>query len=108
MTSAAVALLGVLISVQIATAQQILQLEGDTLDGSTPETVKEHLIMLSRGALRSRMGDTYSKIVETCLTCLDDDNMEFGDVQDFQDDDGVEVGSRYVRKIMENMNTIMY
>ena len=30
------------------------------------------------------MGDTYSSVVETCLTCLDDGNIEFGNPQAFQ------------------------
>lgn len=49
-------------------------------DGLIFEIVKEYLIMLSCGVLWFRMGDMYSKIVEICLMCFDDDNMEFGDV----------------------------
>ncbi|KAL4725682.1 hypothetical protein ACLX1H_007833 [Fusarium chlamydosporum] len=66
-----------------------------------PEVTKERLISLSRTQLKVSMGDMYSKVVETCLTCLDEDNTEFGDPHDFEDDCGVEVGSRYVKKIME-------
>ena len=73
-----------------------------------PEATKERLISLSRSELRIAMGDIYSKVVETCLTCLDEDNTEFGDPRDFEDDCGVEVGSRYVKKIMEVMSVINY
>ncbi|KPA36740.1 hypothetical protein FLAG1_10475 [Fusarium langsethiae] len=73
-----------------------------------PEAIKERLISLSRSELRVSMGDIYSKVVETCLTCLDEGNTEFGDPRNFEDDCGVEVGSRYVKKIMEVMSVINY
>nr|CEG04710.1 unnamed protein product [Fusarium clavum] len=73
-----------------------------------PEATKERLIALSRSELRVTMGDIYSKVVETCLTCLDEDNTEFGDPRDFEDDCGVEVGSRYIKKILEVMGVINY
>lgn len=72
------------------------------------EVIKERLISLSRSQLKVTMGDMYSKVVETCLTCLDEGNTEFGDPHDFEDDCGVEVGSRYVKKIMEVMSVINY
>jgi hypothetical protein len=44
------------------------------------------------------MGTSYGRVVETCLTCLDKDNVDFGDEKEFQDDDGVAVGVRYIEK----------
>jgi len=42
---------------------------------NAPVALKEHLTVLSRSrSLTARMGTRYSKVVETCLTCLDDDN----------------------------------
>ncbi|XEV01193.1 hypothetical protein FSHL1_006480 [Fusarium sambucinum] len=75
---------------------------------SNPDAIKQKLISLSRHQLRATMGDIYSKVVETCLTCLDEGNVEFGDPRDFEDQDGVEVGSRYVKKIMDAMSVIRY
>ncbi|RGP72385.1 het-s domain-containing [Fusarium longipes] len=78
------------------------------LQDLNPEAIKEQLVFLSRSELRVTMGDIYSKVVETCLTCLDEGNTEFGDPRDFEDDFGVEVGSRYIKKIVEVMSVINY
>jgi hypothetical protein len=45
------------------------------------------------------MGTKYADIVETCLTCLDPDNTDFGDEREFQDADGILVGVRYIEKL---------
>ena len=67
-------------------------------DLSTP-SFKDHLLSLARGELRSRMGSKYSEIVETCLTCLDPGNADFGDEEEFRDEDGIQVGVRYIEKV---------
>ncbi|KAF4955418.1 hypothetical protein FSARC_11850 [Fusarium sarcochroum] len=100
-----------LINYDIGDATQIsetLQITEGTPEHLSPEAIKEQLISLSRKQLRATMGDVYSKVVETCLTCLDEGNTEFGDPRDFEDEDGVEVGSRYVKKIMDAMGSICY
>ena len=60
---------------------------------------KDRLLSLARGELRSRMGTRYSEIVVTCLTCLDPGNIDFGDESEFQDEDGIQVGVRYIEKV---------
>ncbi|SPJ75942.1 uncharacterized protein FTOL_05673 [Fusarium torulosum] len=85
-----------------------LGITGSSSQNLNPDDIKAQLILLSRTQLRVVMGDIYSKVVETCLTCLDEGNMEFGDPRDFEDGDGVEVGSRYVKKIMDAMSIICY
>jgi hypothetical protein len=45
------------------------------------------------------MGERYEEIVVNCLTCLDQDNTDFGDQSDFEDMDGVVVGVRYIEKV---------
>ncbi|KAH7320587.1 hypothetical protein B0I35DRAFT_427435 [Stachybotrys elegans] len=72
----------------------------------SPEQLQQQMVSLSRGKLRAEMGDKYSKVVETCLTCLDSDNVDFGDPEDFTDGEGVEVGSRYVEKVISIISTI--
>ncbi|KAL9047358.1 MAG: hypothetical protein Q9214_000042 [Letrouitia sp. 1 TL-2023] len=59
---------------------------------------KDLLAHLSRAVLPKRMGTKYARIVETCLTCLDEENEDFGDEREFQDADGVLVGVRYIEK----------
>lgn len=72
-----------------------------------PSALKEHLVALGRSStLRAKMGTKYSKIVETCLTCLDEDNLDFGDEEEFEDEDGVAVGVRYIEKVLGILNDI--
>ena len=61
--------------------------------------IKEHLIALAKRDLPRRMGDRYEKVVVNCLTCLDQDNADFGDQSEFEDLDGVLVGVKYIEKV---------
>lgn len=61
--------------------------------------VKEKLVELAEEILPSRMGKIYSRIVMTCLTCLEKDNVDFGNPEEFEDEDGVQVGVRYIEKV---------
>lgn len=87
-----------------------LGVEGETMSGSellkSPERVKDSLLQLARGLLRRKMGIKYSKVVETCLTCLDQNNADFGDEKEFQDVDGVAVGARYIEKVVQKLGEI--
>ncbi|CAG7993204.1 unnamed protein product [Penicillium salamii] len=60
---------------------------------------QDRLLALARGELRRRMGTKYSDVVVTCLTCLDPGNVDFGEEEDFEDEDGIEVGVRYIEKV---------
>ncbi|KAF2498274.1 hypothetical protein BU16DRAFT_481068, partial [Lophium mytilinum] len=61
--------------------------------------VKDALVELATQMLPSRMGDKYTEIVVTCLTCLDETNADFGDDSEFEDEDGVTIGVRYIEKV---------
>jgi hypothetical protein len=52
------------------------------------------------------MGDKYAEIVETCLTCLDLDNADFGNDQAFEDEDGILVGARYLEKVVLRLSRL--
>jgi len=52
------------------------------------------------------MGTKYGRVVETCLTCLDQDNADFGDEKEFQDVDGIAVGARYIEKVVQKLGEI--
>ncbi|KAF7502502.1 hypothetical protein GJ744_005659 [Endocarpon pusillum] len=71
-----------------------------------PSLTKEHLLPLTRELLPRRMGARYAEIVETCLTCLDDDNIDFGDEREFTDADGILVGVKYIEKVIIRLNSI--
>lgn len=61
--------------------------------------IKDALVDLAKQRLPSRMGDKYTDVVVTCLTCLDESNIDFGDDTEFEDADGVLVGVRYIEKV---------
>ncbi|KAI1441522.1 hypothetical protein F5Y02DRAFT_421939 [Annulohypoxylon stygium] len=69
-------------------------------------SVKDRLVELARSKLREHMGDEYSRIVETCLTCLDPDNADFGDPREFEDEDGIRVGVRYIEKVLQRLDSL--
>lgn len=60
---------------------------------------KERLVSLAQDELPQYMGTKYTDIVVTCLTCLDHDNENFGDEKEFQDEDGISIGVRYIEKV---------
>ena len=66
---------------------------------SEAASTKDVLVSLAWADLPKRMGSRYARVVQTCLTCLDEDNVDFGDESEFQDADGVLVGVRYVEKV---------
>ncbi|KAL5363913.1 hypothetical protein BJX96DRAFT_156426 [Aspergillus floccosus] len=68
--------------------------------------MKELLVSLAQGELRSIMGTMYSEVVVTCLTSLDPDNVDFGDESEFQDEDGIQVGVRYIEKVASRLQSI--
>lgn len=76
---------------------------GVPLDGPEfrqPDLMKEHLTTLARRDLPKRMGERYKDIVVNCLTCLDQDNADFGDQSEFEDQDGILMGVKYIEKVI--------
>lgn len=69
------------------------------LSGLHSFQLQEKLLYMARTELRGRMGTKYSGIVVTCLTCMDPRNIDFGEKSDFEDEDGIEVGVRYIEKV---------
>ncbi|KAI3328099.1 hypothetical protein HD806DRAFT_519934 [Xylariaceae sp. AK1471] len=62
-------------------------------------SAKDRMVALARTDLRRCMGTQYSDVVETCLTCLEPGNDKFGDQREFEDEDGIRVGVRYIEKV---------
>ena len=60
--------------------------------------VKKKMISLAEAELPCTFGRKYTEVVLSCLTCLDERNTRFGDLRDLQDDNGVLVGMRFVKK----------
>ncbi|KAI9778690.1 MAG: hypothetical protein M1839_007921 [Geoglossum umbratile] len=62
--------------------------------------VKTILIEMAQSRLPELMGKIYTNIVVSCLTCLDKGNEGFGDEREFEDEDGILVGVRYIEKVI--------
>ena len=71
----------------------------DLIDVGNAFRLKECLVELARTKLPGRMGDTFTEVVMNCLTCLDEDNEDFGNPEEFEDEDGVQIGVRYIEKV---------
>ncbi|KAH6653686.1 hypothetical protein BKA67DRAFT_502224, partial [Truncatella angustata] len=63
------------------------------------EAVKIQLLAIARDSLPEKMGTKYSRVVKTCLTCLDAGNEDFSNDSEFQDEDGVFVAIKYIEKV---------
>lgn len=87
------------------------QLEIDI--GADPKRLRERalntkkiVIRMAREILPQTMGQTYSGMVVSCLTCLDNSGNSFGDEDELDDDDGILVGLRYIEKIWTELQKI--
>ncbi|KAF9890376.1 hypothetical protein FE257_006044 [Aspergillus nanangensis] len=69
--------------------------------------IKDILVREALTRLPAVMGQIYSDVVVSCLTCLDKDNQRFGDEREFEDDDGILVGVRYIEKILFELEKIV-
>jgi hypothetical protein len=67
-------------------------------DVNHSEVVKTQLISLATGKLSEKMGTKYARIVESCLTCLDVGNEDFGDESEVQGDSTL-IAVRYIEKV---------
>lgn len=61
--------------------------------------IKAKFTRLAHERLPGLMGNRYTSIVMSCLTCLDENNADFGDQREFLDEDGILAGVRYIEKV---------
>jgi hypothetical protein len=71
------------------------------------DEAKHRFVALAQSTLRGSMGDKYAEIVETCLTCLEPGNIDFGDDKAFEDEDGIIVGARYIEKVLLRLSRLI-
>lgn len=85
----------------ISSPSPLLAALGEPEDNTAKKAslVKDTLVQLARKRLPLCMGDKYTSIVVSCLTCLDESNLDFGDDSEFKDEDGVIIGVRYISKV---------
>lgn len=63
------------------------------------KSLKKRLTDLAAQRLPALMGQIYTNVVLSCLKCLDRNNEAFGDQGDLEDENGIEVGVRYIEKV---------
>ncbi|KAJ5549397.1 hypothetical protein N7513_006631 [Penicillium frequentans] len=68
--------------------------------------LKEHFTALAKAQLPIRMGERYAEVVINCLSCMDETNEDFGDATDFEDDDGILIGVKYIEKVLFSLSEI--
>lgn len=83
---------------------QLLTRLSNAENNETPKAtlIKQSLVELALSELPPRMGDKYTDIVVSCLTCLDESNPDFSDESEFKDVDDVVIGVRYIEKVSTN------
>ncbi|CAI7678717.1 unnamed protein product [Penicillium pancosmium] len=68
--------------------------------------IKAILVKKALAHLPQLMGKIYTDVVVSCLTCIDRDSQFFKEASDFEDDDGIIVGVRYIEKILYEIEKI--
>jgi len=63
--------------------------------------MKEHLTTLAKRDLPKRIRERYKNIIVNCLTCLDQDNIDFDNQSEFENQDDVLVDVKYIEKIKQ-------
>lgn len=82
-----------------------LDLTADLDVGRDGTKIKEKMVELAKEELPRKMGDRYTRVVVTCLTCLDQGNEEFGKGE-MTDEDGILVGVRFIEKVLMRLGDI--
>lgn len=86
----------------VSAPHQELQVSGLHSDKDEPghaKLLKKRFTVLATQRLPAKMGQIYTDVVLSCLECLDTNNEAFGDQGDLEDEDGIEVGVRYIEKV---------
>lgn len=78
---------------------QELHLRLDKDEPGRAKRLKKTFTDLATQRLPAKMGQIYTDVVLSCLKCLDTNNEAFGDQGKLEDQDGIEVGVRYIEKV---------
>jgi hypothetical protein len=68
--------------------------------------LKEYFIHLANTRLPITMGDKYSAVVVTCLTCLDENNENFDNEIQAHDEEEILVAVRFIETTLLKLNEI--
>ncbi|CZT24389.1 uncharacterized protein RCC_10114 [Ramularia collo-cygni] len=84
----------------------VLGLTSSDLCQATPISMKHHLVELAKSRLPAALGNVYTEVVLSCLTCLDADSEDFEEIGDDEDVDGVFVGVKFIERVLFKLNEI--
>ncbi len=92
--------------------------EHKNAENITGDIMKDYLISLAEKELPKRMGDRYTAVVVSCLTCLDELNPDFSDIpiidaengvpQAYDSDMEISIGIRYIEKACRHKTYIAF
>lgn len=68
--------------------------------------LKNYLVEMAREKLSRRMGEKYTHVVVSCLTCLDDDSEDFSSLGQMTDSNGILVAIRFTEQIIPLLEEI--
>lgn len=78
---------------------KVFDMHSDKDEPGQANSSKKRFTDLATERLPEQMGQIYTDVVLSCLKCLDRKNEVFGDQSDLEDEDGIEVGVRYIEKV---------
>ena len=67
--------------------------------------LKDYLVETAKEKLPARMGDKYTKVVVSCLTCLDERD-DIDELEKSLDNDGILAGCHFIETILQDLDTI--
>ncbi|CAG7990132.1 unnamed protein product [Penicillium salamii] len=70
--------------------------------------LKDRFTKMAKEILPHKMGEKYAQVVVNCLTCMDDTNEDFGDISQFEDEDGIFIGVKYIEKVCNHSKVPKY
>ncbi|KAJ5520485.1 hypothetical protein N7463_000938 [Penicillium fimorum] len=88
-----------LVSSEGLATPSLIPTDHDSLVSATKNSLKDHYTSLAKQRLPFTMGDKYAGVVVNCLSCMDLTNPDFGDASEFEDEDGIMIGVRYIEKV---------
>ena len=80
----------------------------EELKRKKPAEIKDVLVEIARKDLPAVVGEVYMQVVVNCLTCLDEENVDFGEQSEFEDADGVTVGVRFIEKVRSDCSRLNF
>ncbi|KAK3625662.1 hypothetical protein LTR56_020274 [Elasticomyces elasticus] len=85
-----------------------LELSLEDLRRKRPNAIQEHLVALAKRRLPQLMGEMYTEVVISCLRCLDEDSLDYGDGEDADEkaDDDTLVGIQFIEQVLMKLNEI--